>query len=557
MGNFAQVLHVYRASQSDTIDHLSKTLRGFKYSVVRATQLSGASIVDAASETNAPAYIVGPPLGDWTPIIDLHADPWIGNVARKLGKVSRTYVITMMVHDDDVMLYDLDLKGAQLDGYNSLPLYFEKTRPSDSDIESQRHNPQHFEPLLPEGKTLDGLQEILDDGWWSEYDTGRLDSDGVMSDEGCDRCKYDVESERMTDMGTYLDLAGKGVTYPFAYWDDAEEIDWSDFVLLEYSKRNLWPIGKVFGVGASSTPVAGRGTAADTPARTSEVPDGMTDMEDADSPPKTRFVGASLYIDLPADAREELLRKALVDSGGSVAGVQLRYIETSRPGSGRYSTRKVSEKSLADLLTSYAQGELDTISGYDRRLRSDMSIDDPSFSFDIHEYHDIQRLSVKGARELCDQASLVAYLRSTALEFGAQYGFICAGNFTDVTSRVSLITILPWNSDADGEDEGSDHDPIFAFGEEIEFYQVHRDEPSAMIPRAEWGNILSPAHIAGLGGEERIRKESGCFLVERWGENLYIQLTESLWDVSKEQLQALNRYMEPIRFPDAPEPVYL
>ena len=68
---------------------------------------------------------------------------------------------------------------------------------------------------------------------------------------------------------------------------------------------------------------------------------------------------------------------------------------------------------------------------------------------------------------------------------------------------------------------------------------------------------MSPIHVEKLGGESRIRQESGAYLIENWGENLYLQLTESLWDCTNEDLKRFNEFLAPARFPDAPDPVYL
>src|SRR6185436_17681173 len=85
----------------------------------------------------------------------------------------------LTVHDDDVFFYNLCYDGADLDGYNSNPQYFEIKRVPDDTIRKQLHDPRAFAPLLPEGADLPVLEELLDRGWWSAWKGNRLDSDGL------------------------------------------------------------------------------------------------------------------------------------------------------------------------------------------------------------------------------------------------------------------------------------------------------------------------------------------------------------------------------------------
>ncbi len=142
-----------------------------------------------------------------------------------------------MVHDDDVMLYNLDRNGDSQDGYNSNPQYFENARVPEPEIQSQRHTPEPFSYLIPEGKNVEDLLTILNAGWWQAQDNGRLDDDGVMSDEDWDSCPYQDEGERMTTFSSYLELAG-GSDYPFTYWRDNGTINWQDYMLHQFGKKS-------------------------------------------------------------------------------------------------------------------------------------------------------------------------------------------------------------------------------------------------------------------------------------------------------------------------------
>jgi hypothetical protein len=151
----------------------------------------------------------------------------------------------MMVHDGDVMFYNLDQKGNSIDGYNSNLQYFETERVPESEIQSQRHTPEPFIPFLPSDKTLDSLLAVLNAGWWKAHDSGRLDNDGVMNSEDWGACPYQDEGERMTALGTLLQLAGNS-EYPFTNWRENATINWDGYKLLQYGKKQSL-LGRLFG----------------------------------------------------------------------------------------------------------------------------------------------------------------------------------------------------------------------------------------------------------------------------------------------------------------------
>ena len=53
---------------------------------------------------------------------------------------------------------------------------------------------------------------------------------------------------------------------------------------------------------------------------------------------------------------------------------------------------------------------------------------------------------------------------------------------------------------------------------------------------------LSLEHVSALGGEDQIRRDCDCHLVERWGENIYIQLTASPRQASADALNLRKPY---------------
>jgi len=185
-----------------------------------------------------PTYALNASGTRWATIIEVsfavENAPWIAEVANQLSRELRTYCLCMVLHDDDVFLYNLDHCGESLDGYNSNPQYFEEAALSREEIEDQRHSPDAFAPLLPAATSVDELRALLHAGWWTAYDAGRLDSDGVPVD---DEWPFDTEGERMTRFGTLLGLAGESLSYPFTAWAEATQVPWQDFTAVQYSVR--------------------------------------------------------------------------------------------------------------------------------------------------------------------------------------------------------------------------------------------------------------------------------------------------------------------------------
>lgn len=259
---------------------------------------------------------------------------------------------------------------------------------------------------------------------------------------------------------------------------------------------------------------------------------------------------------------EEWVRAALVESGGEVAGVQLVQVAliSTKGGFGR--DRSVHEKTLKDVLRRSAQGKVNMVYGHDVEI-------DPHASLtgrDILYYHltatrvystETRDLVIEGPRALFKQADTLSYVRRLATRFGVDYGCVAAGlTHFHVDATITFTHSSHVEEYADSYRSGPDH-PRKQFGREISHYQSKRQSFGQHMPRASWGNILSPAHVEALGGEDRIRRESGAHLIENWGDNLYLQLTESLWDCTNEDLVRLNRFLVPALFPNAPDPVYL
>jgi hypothetical protein len=68
---------------------------------------------------------------------------------------------------------------------------------------------------------------------------------------------------------------------------------------------------------------------------------------------------------------------------------------------------------------------------------------------------------------------------------------------------------------------------------------------------AFWGNLLSPAHVAALGGFDAVERDAPCALVRplafpSGGEGAYLQLTERPEDAAEAPVSELARYLVPL-----------
>jgi len=243
MGLFSSVLHVRDKPRETVIAALDTILRAEGFSRTETLPVSAegpyALPNHEAWVSTGPYYLVSLLKGRWLTVIEAHfalhsqGAPQLSDLGNQLSAALSCYTLALLVHDDDLFFYNLDREGKSLDGYNSCPQYFEEERLPDAQIEEQRHTPEPFEALLPNGGSLDELQVLLNRGWWNAYDSGTLDEDGVA--QGDDDA-FVFEGERMTAFGTLLQLHGNQGGYPFAAWGEADGIAWREFVALRYKK---------------------------------------------------------------------------------------------------------------------------------------------------------------------------------------------------------------------------------------------------------------------------------------------------------------------------------
>jgi len=230
MGLFISNIHVRDVAQSAVVDALSLILETSGFKAQRKFTPSG----PCWPEKEALGYLISPMQGRWVTLIQAHG--WVQDgvrtyeVARKLSLLRKTYALTFHLHDGDVLYYNLLNQGRDLDGYNSMPNYFETKPLSELDIEGQRHDCAGFLELLPEGRNTGDLAEILNRGWWSAHDGKRLDEDGLQGEED-----WTDEEDRLIQMGNLLQLHGEPAGFPYASWasEVGAKIPWAAFVGME------------------------------------------------------------------------------------------------------------------------------------------------------------------------------------------------------------------------------------------------------------------------------------------------------------------------------------
>jgi hypothetical protein len=233
MGLFTSVIHVHDRRQHEVKGELLTLLRLSGLTVSPSEKLSARPSLPDGDEL---LYLVSPLQGRWCTIIQSHIStqrsPWLSDVSRSLSASLETHSLALMVHDDDVLYYNLCFSGSDIDGYNSDPQYFESKCLSDDEIRQQRHAPQHFATLLPEGVFISDMEAVLRKGWWAAYEGGKLDADGVPPRE---ECHYISEGERMIAVGNLLQLHGLAHGYPYAGWANSQ-IDWTLFTAVRARK---------------------------------------------------------------------------------------------------------------------------------------------------------------------------------------------------------------------------------------------------------------------------------------------------------------------------------
>lgn len=243
MGLFSSVIHIRDAVPAALRSALDAELLdcGLQPLVAEAVPSTGpAGIAEfEALLSGHPAYLVSTRGSTWLTVIEasfaVEGTPWLSDLSAALAQRLNAYALSLMVHDDDVFYYNLDRGHEALDGYNSCPQYFEKERLSEQEIESQRHTPEAFLPLLGDDGALARLRELLGRGWWRAHDAGRLDEDGLPPEDD-DAFPFATEAERMALVAQIVGIPADNGPYPYAEWRTSPGIDWSSFEFVAYSR---------------------------------------------------------------------------------------------------------------------------------------------------------------------------------------------------------------------------------------------------------------------------------------------------------------------------------
>jgi hypothetical protein len=210
MGLFSTVLHIYKRSQTDTVNELTKELQEnrtlIKFSKLDIDNSNIEKVIqEYIYENSGVYYLVTPQFGSWTTIVEINVkldNPfYLYDLTNSMSKRLTTYALSFHLHDDDILLYNLDNEGKSLE-------------PADrEEVISQRHIPGAFVDLLPETKTIEQLNSILNEGYWRAFDNNDLDEDGVPNDDNY----FIDEQDRFERVGKYLEIYNKA-EYPFADW---------------------------------------------------------------------------------------------------------------------------------------------------------------------------------------------------------------------------------------------------------------------------------------------------------------------------------------------------
>jgi len=241
MGLFSTVLHIYKRNQADTVNELIKELEDnrelTKFSKLDVDDINIENVIQKyVYDNDGVYYLITPQIGNWTTIVEVNVrldNPfYLYDLTNSMSKRLTTYALSFHLHDDDILLYNLDNEGNSLDGYNSNYQYFLTEAAGKEEVISQRHIPESFVDLLPETKLVEQLNSILNEGYWDAFDNNELNEDGVPSDD-----KYFIdEQDRFERVGKYLEIYSKDY-YPFADWQgNFTKLNLTDCYLLRAAK---------------------------------------------------------------------------------------------------------------------------------------------------------------------------------------------------------------------------------------------------------------------------------------------------------------------------------
>lgn len=282
-------------------------------------------------------------------------------------------------------------------------------------------------------------------------------------------------------------------------------------------------------------------------------------------------VGVNLFLQVPPDKLGELAVDAFGDNF-CMGGTQMSYVRMQGRGwdSLRYTRwRKTSPQAYAMISDLVRKNELDIVEVSDQTAADRLSLSAPVVKGEIN-FADVsssiaQRIQLLIPEDSYNNDEFIDYLRIIAERHGVMHGACVVGIIQDLWKIINLYDVVYANDylTPDGHFDVQTSLHGSPLDQELRFYECHRDARyttdiiyTEYIPRAEWITILSPCHVEALGEIDDIRRLSGCYAVEQWGDNLMLQLTASPWEVTREALLSLNSYLEKLRVPGSPSPSY-
>jgi hypothetical protein len=238
LGLFSTVTHVFKRNVDEVDIALSSV-------VLSDLSLPKQATLDFTSDTldeilnkkvygkSGVFYLLVSSKNNWSTIVEanvnIEPEKYLYELNVSLSRKAATTCISLHLHDDDVLLYNIDERGKSVDGYSSNPQYFLDEPMEISEIEAQKHDPRKFRSVLPFGKSTAPLENILNQGYWNAYEKNELDEDGLPNED-----VFVDEQERMILLGKYLEVYAPEV-YPFSSWgEDLKKIGNLQIRLVSY-----------------------------------------------------------------------------------------------------------------------------------------------------------------------------------------------------------------------------------------------------------------------------------------------------------------------------------
>jgi WD40 repeat protein len=116
------------------------------------------AVVDKLAKKRNLRFLLGPQLGDWIGVYP-EGGGQDSKVGREFARELGAELIQLIVHDDDMFIYDYYRDGKLVDQYNSCPDYFDEV--SDRDRQKLVGRPECFSHLVADSSAVAGLKQCL------------------------------------------------------------------------------------------------------------------------------------------------------------------------------------------------------------------------------------------------------------------------------------------------------------------------------------------------------------------------------------------------------------